>query len=84
MPSPGHEESAERTSSDALDGRVSPAERVLSALRTAVFWTVVFLPLAAGAVFLNGLETPGDWQLFALLAATSVAALYLGHARGEL
>ena len=69
--------------SDALDGRASPAERLLSALRTVAFWAVVFLPFAAGAVYLNGLESPGDWRLFVVLAATSVTALYLGHVRDE-
>lgn len=83
MTSQSHDESAEQRSGDALGGGVSPAERLLSALKAAAFWTAVFLPFAAGAVYLNGLESSGDWRLFAALAATSVAALYLGHARGE-
>ena len=82
MTSPGHDDATERRSgNEALDGDLGPAQRLLSVLRAVVFWTAVFLPFAMGATLLSGLDSPGDWQLFAVLLVTSVVALYLGPVR---
>ena len=53
--------------------------RATSAVCWIAFWTAVFLPFAALAVLLTGIESLRDWALFGGLVASNAVSLYLGH-----